>query len=106
MRTMFKATSCTFNTQHDRGSAADRYGYTHLQMCSPPPTHAHAGATLMSAFLVNTAIILTMAPAIIQFCASAFAVYGNRTDIFDIFGNQVGAAADRVWCRAMGFGVV
>mmetsp|Transcript_6763 Transcript_6763/g.16842 ORF Transcript_6763/g.16842 Transcript_6763/m.16842 type:complete len:534 (-) Transcript_6763:748-2349(-) len=47
------------------------------------------GATMMSSFLVNTAVILTMAPAIIQFCASAFAVYGNRTDIFDIFGNQV-----------------
>lgn len=47
------------------------------------------GATMMSSFLVNTGIILTMAPAIIQFCASAFAVYGSRTDIFDIFGNQV-----------------
>ncbi|GFH27012.1 uncharacterized protein HaLaN_25263, partial [Haematococcus lacustris] len=47
------------------------------------------GKTLMSAFLVNTGIILTMAPAIIQFCSSAFAVYGSNTDIFDVFGNQV-----------------
>lgn len=47
------------------------------------------GATMMNSFLVNTAIILTMAPAIIQFCAQAFAVYGDSTDIFDIFGNQV-----------------
>lgn len=47
------------------------------------------GATLMSAFLVNTALILCMAPAILQFCATAFAVYGAKTAIFDIFGNQV-----------------
>ncbi len=47
------------------------------------------GATMMSAFLVNTAIVLAMAPAILQFCATAFAVYGAQTDIFDIFGNQV-----------------
>jgi LMBR1 domain-containing protein 1 len=49
------------------------------------------GATMMNSFLVNTAIILTMAPAIIQFCAQAFAVYGDSTDVFDIFGNQVRA---------------
>lgn len=47
------------------------------------------GATLMSAMLVNTALVMTMAPAILQFSAEAFAVYGSRTDIFDIFGNQV-----------------
>lgn len=48
-----------------------------------------AGATLMSAFLVNMAIILIMTPAILQFCAQAFAVYADGTDIFDVFGNQV-----------------
>lgn len=48
-----------------------------------------AGATMMSSFLVNTALILIMSPAIIQFCAQAFAVYANNTAIFDVFGNQV-----------------
>lgn len=47
------------------------------------------GATMMSSFLVNEAIILLMSTAVIQFCAQAFAVYGNSTMIFDIFGNQV-----------------
>jgi hypothetical protein len=47
------------------------------------------GATLMSSFLVNTALILAMASAVIQFCASAFASYANSTQIFDVFGNQV-----------------
>ncbi|KAG2444566.1 hypothetical protein HXX76_001311 [Chlamydomonas incerta] len=47
------------------------------------------GATMMSSFLVNTALILLMAPAIVQFCAQAFAVYADGTSIFDVFGNQV-----------------
>lgn len=47
------------------------------------------GATMMSSFLINTALILIMSPAIIQFCAQAFAVYANNTSIFDVFGNQV-----------------
>jgi LMBR1 domain-containing protein 1 len=47
------------------------------------------GATLMSSFLVNTALILAMACAVIQFCASAFSAYANATQIFDIFGSQV-----------------
>ncbi|GFR51273.1 hypothetical protein Agub_g13581 [Astrephomene gubernaculifera] len=47
------------------------------------------GATMMSSFLVNTALILVMSPAIVQFCAQAFAVYANGTSIFDVFGNQV-----------------
>lgn len=48
------------------------------------------GATMVSSLLVNTAIILTMMPAILQFCATAFAVYAVDTDIFDIFAVQVG----------------
>ncbi len=48
-----------------------------------------AGATFMSSFLVNTALILAMAGAVIQFCATAFAAYASSTQIFDIFGNQV-----------------
>lgn len=47
------------------------------------------GATLMSSFLVNTALILAMSTAVIQFCSSAFASYANNTQIFDVFGNQV-----------------
>eukprot|EP00877_Chromochloris_zofingiensis_P003260 jgi/Chrzof1/12935/Cz07g13030.t1 len=47
------------------------------------------GATMMSSFLINTALILAMSSAVIQFCASAFATYANNTMIFDIFGNQV-----------------
>lgn len=47
------------------------------------------GATMMNAFLVNTGIILFMTPAIIQFCAQAFAIYANGSQIFDVFGNQV-----------------
>jgi LMBR1 domain-containing protein 1 len=47
------------------------------------------GATLMSSFLVNTALILAMSSAVIQFCTSAFASYANSTQIFDVFGNQV-----------------
>ncbi|GLI61361.1 hypothetical protein VaNZ11_003724 [Volvox africanus] len=47
------------------------------------------GSTMMSSFLVNTALVLVMAPAIVQFCAQAFAVYANGTSIFDVFGNQV-----------------
>jgi hypothetical protein len=51
------------------------------------------GATMMSSFLVNVAIILTMSAAVIQFCSQAFAVYANNTAIADIFGNQVCALA-------------
>jgi hypothetical protein len=50
------------------------------------------GATLMSSFLVNTALVLAMASAVIQFSASAFAAYAANTQIFDIFGSQA-----RVW---------
>lgn len=48
------------------------------------------GATMMSSFLVNVALILAMSSAVIQFCAQAFASYANNTMIFDIFGSQVG----------------
>lgn len=55
------------------------------------------GATLMSSFLVNTALCLAMSCAVIQFCASAFSAYASNTNIFDIFGSQarccVGATA-------------
>lgn len=47
------------------------------------------GATMMSSFLFNEAIILSMSAAVIQFCAQAFGTYANNTEIFDIFGNQV-----------------
>lgn len=47
------------------------------------------GATLMSSFLVNTALILAMSCAVIQFCASAFSSYASSSMIFGIFGSQV-----------------
>ncbi len=48
-----------------------------------------AGATLCSSLLVNTMLIVIMAPAVLQFCATAFAQYASNSDIFDIFGVQV-----------------
>ena len=47
----------------------------------------------MSSFLVNTALILAMSCAVIQFCASAFSAYANSSMIFGIFGSQVRAHA-------------
>lgn len=47
------------------------------------------GATLMSSFLVNTALILAMSCAVIQFCASAFSAYASSSMIYGIFGSQV-----------------
>lgn len=58
------------------------------------------GATLMSSFLVNTALILAMSCAVIQFCASAFSAYANSSMIFGIFGSQVGAADHLMRCLA------
>jgi hypothetical protein len=49
------------------------------------------GATMMSSFLVNVALILAMSSAVTQFCASAFASYASNTIIFEIFGNDVSA---------------
>jgi hypothetical protein len=46
------------------------------------------GATLMSSFLFNVALVLLAANAAIQFCAQAFALYANETAIHDIWGNQ------------------
>jgi hypothetical protein len=51
---------------------------------------------MVNSMLVNTAIILTMAPAILQFCATAFAVYANSTAVVDIFGVQVRGEGERV----------
>lgn len=51
------------------------------------------GATLMSSFLVNTALILAMSCAVIQFCASAFSAYASNSMIFGIFGSQVSTLA-------------
>jgi LMBR1 domain-containing protein 1 len=56
------------------------------------------GATLVSSLLVNTGIILTMTPAILQFCAQAFAQYAANSDISDIFGTQVRKCAPPLGC--------
>ena len=47
------------------------------------------GNTLMSSFLFNVALIQLCSVAVIQFCASAFAVYANGTDIQRIFGDEI-----------------
>ena len=47
------------------------------------------GATLMSSFLFNTALVLLATNAAIQFCAQAFALYANETAIQQIWGGQV-----------------
>mmetsp|Transcript_21904 Transcript_21904/g.37447 ORF Transcript_21904/g.37447 Transcript_21904/m.37447 type:complete len:440 (-) Transcript_21904:1453-2772(-) len=47
------------------------------------------GATMMSSLLVNSAVILLMAPALLQFASQAFAAYASNADIYDVFGNQV-----------------
>lgn len=47
------------------------------------------GATLMSSFLFNTALVLLATNAAIQFCSQAFALYANETSIQQIWGGQV-----------------
>ena len=47
------------------------------------------GATMMSSFLFNVALILLATTACIQFAASAFALYANGTAILDIYGNTL-----------------
>ena len=47
------------------------------------------GATLMSDFLFNVALMLLATNAAIQFCAQAFALYANESAIHEIWGNQV-----------------
>jgi LMBR1 domain-containing protein 1 len=50
------------------------------------------GATLMSSFLFNVALVLLACTAAIQFCSQAFSLYANETAIYQIFGNQVGGS--------------
>ncbi|GAB4820473.1 hypothetical protein N2152v2_007519 [Parachlorella kessleri] len=47
------------------------------------------GATIMSSFLFNIALILLATTATIQFCSVAFAQYADGTEILNIFGNQL-----------------
>lgn len=47
------------------------------------------GATLMSSFLVNSALVLLCSTAVVQFCETAFAAYANQTAIQEIFGNEI-----------------
>ena len=52
------------------------------------------GATLMSSFLFNVALILLSTNAAIQFCQQCFALYANETAIFQIWGGQVSLSFD------------
>lgn len=47
------------------------------------------GATVMSSFLFNVALILVATTATIQFAATAFALYASNTAILQIYGNTV-----------------
>ena len=47
------------------------------------------GKTLLSSFLFNVALVLLSTQAVIQFCAQAFAVYAEQTDVQDIFSNEI-----------------
>jgi len=47
------------------------------------------GATLMSSFLFNVALVLLATQAAIQFCAQAFELYANNSAIQKIWGGQV-----------------
>lgn len=47
------------------------------------------GATIMSSFLFNVALILLATTACIQFAATAFALYADGTQILAIFGSQL-----------------
>lgn len=47
------------------------------------------GATVMSSFLFNVALILLATTATIQFCTAAFALYADGTSINDIYGAQL-----------------
>lgn len=47
------------------------------------------GATIMSSFLFNIALILLATTATIQFCVAAFSLYADGTAVLDIFGNQL-----------------
>lgn len=48
-----------------------------------------AGATLMSSFLFNIALLLLASTAAIQFCSEAFALYAENSAILEIFGAQL-----------------
>ena len=50
------------------------------------------GATLMSSFLFNVAMVLLATQAAIQFCAQAFELYANNSAIQKIWGGQVGCS--------------
>lgn len=47
------------------------------------------GATLMSSFLFNVALVLLASTAVIQFCSQAFSLYAYQTAIYEIFSDQV-----------------
>jgi LMBR1 domain-containing protein 1 len=47
------------------------------------------GATMMSSFLVNSALILLAATAVVQFCAQAFEAYAQESAIQEVFGNEI-----------------
>ena len=55
------------------------------------------GATIMSSFLFNVALILLATTACIQFCATAFSAYANGTAILNIYGDTLTNLQVRVY---------
>ena len=44
---------------------------------------------MMSSFLVNSALILLVSAAVVQFCATAFDGYAQQTAIQEVFGSEI-----------------
>lgn len=47
------------------------------------------GKTFMSTFLFNCILVMIISPAVVQFCAWAFAMYAEGTTVQDIFLGEV-----------------
>ena len=70
---------------HSMPHVCDRQLYTVLNLFGD----VQVGATMMSSFLVNSALILLASSAVVQFCATAFESYAQQTSIQEIFGNDI-----------------
>ncbi|KAL6775792.1 hypothetical protein ACKKBG_A18505 [Auxenochlorella protothecoides x Auxenochlorella symbiontica] len=55
------------------------------------------GATFMSSFLFNIALLLLASTAAVQFCSEAFALYAENSDILNIFGAQLTSLQGLSW---------
>lgn len=75
----------------DRRNAECHVVYVHMPvsgMLTGSPA-VQLGATMMSSFLVNSALILLCSTAVVQFCAQAFEEYAQETAIQQVFGTEI-----------------